>query len=381
MVTDTFDPTKQGMKSTATHSDRFCFWVSGVDPLAMGAHPDISWEERSVAQGYTALLLVVMVVNFVCTALSVHDVFIDMQLWLTRPGYWVVVVVPFAAVWTLVVFSLFRFLIQIGHHGEGELWTRVRRLLAMAPVWCLIPLLGMLAAAPLQVRALADDIRVASVLARWNSLSEQLLELQLAQARDVAPTHHPCVNPLMRADVVLSYAKATVDIANCSLQIEAEVIDAREKSHSVQLLNTIKREVRDDGLIARVGTAFEAAPGTAWIIAILMMCLYAAPVLTRAVAHKRAYEYLEYDRGRRDLMLMAGIELHAHEAFDAVGRSVPLHRYRHVEALQRRKLAAYDAAVAYAVESFDARRRAVGKHLEISPSVDAASPTDVVSTP
>jgi hypothetical protein len=65
-----------------------------------------------------------------------------------------------------------------------------------------------------------------------------------------------------------------------------------------------------------------------------MMILFSAPILTRILARKRAYEYLQYDSGRRELMKTAGIELHAHDAFDHEGNPVSLHRYRHVEVEQ-----------------------------------------------
>jgi len=84
------------MKTAATKWDAFCFWMSGGDPLALEVHADIAGEEIRVARGYTAVLLGVLTLNFICTGLSVYDVFIDLQPKLTLAGYWVTVVIPIA---------------------------------------------------------------------------------------------------------------------------------------------------------------------------------------------------------------------------------------------------------------------------------------------
>jgi hypothetical protein len=135
--------------------------------------------------------------------------------------------------------------------------------------------------------------------------------------------------------------------------------DPARKAYSLRLLEAIQREIRDDGLIARLSLALEAAPGTCWLIALVMMFLYSAPILTRLMARTRAYEYLQKDRARRDLMNCAGIELYAHEAFDLNGMPVPLHRYRHVEAEQRFVQDNYDAQAAAAIKRFERQRESI----------------------
>lgn len=334
------------MKTAATEWDAFCFWMSGGDPLALAVHSDIAGEECRVARGYTAVLLGVLALNFICTGLSAYDVFIDLLPTLTFTGYLAAVVMPIALLWTLVVFCILRFLIQIGHDVDGDWWDRLRRLLTMLPAWCLLPFLGLVASAPLQVRALGDDIRLNSVMAHWERLSADLIEIQLAQARVSTPIHHECVTPLMRPEVIVTPVDSLAQMSECQDQIKSDGADPGQQAYSLRLLEAIRREIRNDGLIARVSLAFESAPGTSWLIALIMMSLFSAPIITRMLARKRAYEYLQYDRGRHALMDVAGIELHAHEAFDAQGKSIPLHRYRRVEAEQRLMQASYSAQAA-----------------------------------
>jgi len=330
------------MRTFATGWDAVCFLISGGDPKALEAHPGIALEERRLARGYTTILLGLLCLNFACTGLSVYDIFIDLQPMLTLPGYLTILVLPIALFCTLVVFSILRFLIQIGHDEGDELWTRLRRLITMLPAWCLLPLLGLLASAPLQVRALGDDVRLSSVMVHWNRLSADLINIQLAEARVATPQHDECVTPLMRPEVVVDPAASIVQVAECRTIVEADMTSPARQAYSLRLLEAIHREIRDDGLIARVSFAYESAPGTSWLIALIMMSIYSAPILTRAMARKRPYEYLQHDRGRRELMHSAGIELHAHEAFNRHGKPVPLHRYRGAEAEQRLVQAWYE---------------------------------------
>lgn len=351
------------MKATAAGWDAFCFGISGGDPRALEVHPDIAREERRVARGYTALLLGLLALNFVCTALSTYDVFIDLQPSLSLYGYLTVLVLPISLGWTLIVFSILRFLIQIGHDDNSDLWTRLRRILTMLPAWCLLPLLGLMASAPLQVRALSDDIRLSSVMVHWERLSADLINIQLAQARLKVLNEHECVTSLMRPEVVVVPTKSIVKVMECREKVEAESADPSLQAYSRRLLDAIHREIRDDGLIARSSLAFEAAPGTTWLIALIMMSLYSAPILVRMLARKRAYEYFQDDRSRLDLMNVAGIELYAHEAFDQSGKSVPLHRYRSVEAQQRWVQADYEAKKLALRERFSRQREAAQRRV------------------
>jgi hypothetical protein len=326
-------------------------------------HPDIAHEERRVARGYTAVLLGLLALNFVCTALSTYDVFIELQSSLSLYGYLAVIVLPVSLFWTLIVFSILRFLIQIGHDDNSDLWTRLRRILTMLPAWCLLPLLGFMASAPLQVRALSDDIRLNSVMVHWERLSADLINIQLAQARLKVLNQHECVTSLMRPDVVVVPTQSIVKAIECRAKVEAGSADPSTQAYSLRLLDAIHREIRDDGLIARSSLAFEAAPGTSWLIALLMMSLYSAPILVRMLARKRAYEYFQDDRARVDLMKVAGIELYAHEAFDQSGKSVPLHRYRSVETQQRLVQADYEAQKTALLKQLSRRSEAVHRSL------------------
>jgi len=347
------------MKTAATQWDAFCFLISGGDIQALEVHPDIAREERRVARGYAAVLIGLLSLNFICTGLSAYDIFIDLQPSLTFMGYLIVVVLPLALLWTLIVFCILRFLIQIGHDVDSDWWSRLLRLITMVLACLPLPLLGLMASAPIQVRALGDDIRLSSAMEHWERLSTELIAIQLAEARVATPNHHDCVTPLMRSETVLAPAYSIAQVFECRAQVQAETADPARKAYSLRLLEAIQREIRDDGLIARVSLAFESAPATSWLIALIMMSLYSAPILTRLMARTRAYEYLHKDRARRDLMKVAGIELYAHEAFDANGMPVPLHRYRHVEAEQRFVQANYDAQAAAAIKRFERQRESI----------------------
>lgn len=351
------------MKPLATGWDAFCFRISGCDSRALEVHPDIAREERRVARGYTAVLLSLLALNFVCTALSTYDVFIDLRPSLSFYGYLAAVVLPISIVWTLIVFSILRFLIQIGHDDNSDMWTRVRRIFTMLPAWCILPLLGLMASVPLQVRALSDDIRLGSVMVHWERLSADLINIQLAQARLKVLNQHECVTSLMRPEVMVTPTKSIVQVIECRGKVEADSSDQSLQAYSLRLLDAIHREIRDDGLIARSSLAFEAAPGTSWLIALIMISLYSAPILVRMLARKRAYEYFQDDRARLDLMNVSGIELYAHEAYDQYGKSVPLHRYRSVETQQRLVQATYEAEKMALLNQLSRRRDAVHRSI------------------
>lgn len=341
------------MTTSSSTWDTFCFLISGGDIKALEAHPNIADEERRIAQSYACILLGLTILNFFLTGLSAFDVFIDLQPRLGKPLYVGLVVLPVALFWSAVVFCVLRFLIQIGHDVTASLWVRVRRLLTMLPVWCLIPLLGVLASVPIQVRALSDDIRLSSMLVHWERLNANLLEIQLKKSRLEVPSHHECVEALMTSEVVVDPAESLIKIGKCHDLIHEESEDQAKLAHSRLLLDTIRNEIYDDGLVARVNLAYTVAPGASWLIALVMMCLFSFPVLTKALARKRAFEYMESDRGRRDLMITAGIELHAHEAFDEAARPIPLHRYRSVEEAQKQ----------YQID-FEAKAQAIRDRLE-----------------
>jgi hypothetical protein len=272
-------------------------------------------------------------------------------------------VLPVSLFWTLIVFSILRFLIQIGHDDNSDLWTRLRRILTMLPAWCLLPLLGMMASAPLQVRALSDDIRLSSVMVHWERLSSDLINIQLAQARLKVLNQHECVTSLMRPDVVVVPTQSIVKAIECRAKVAADSADPSTQAYSLRLLDAIHREIRDDGLLARSSLAFEAAPGTSWLIALLMMSLYSAPILVRMLARKRAYEYFQDDRARVDLMKVAGIELYADEAFDQRGKSVPLHRYRNVETQTRLVQADYEEKKLAMIERLSRQKEAAQRRI------------------
>jgi hypothetical protein len=200
-------------------------------------------------------------------------------------------------------------------------------------------------------------------MVHWERLSAELINIQLAQARLKVLNQHECVTSLMRPDVVVLPTQSIVKAMECRAKVEADSANPSMQAYSLRLLDAIDREIRDDGLIARSILAFEAAPGTSWLIVLLMMSLYSAPILVRMLARKRAYEYFQDDRARVDLMKVAGIELYAHEAFDQSGKSVPLHRYRSVETQHRLVQADYEEKKLAMIERLSRQKEAAQRRI------------------
>lgn len=353
--------------SGSTLDDAFC-WVAGGDPEYFYLDDDIAADERRVARAYGIAILSITLIHFICTALSIHEVFIHLRERLSAPVYVGLLVLPIAFFWSALLFNLLRFTIQTGYEHDENWLGKLKRVVMLMPVWLVFPTLGFAAAVPLQTAALSDDIRFAAVVEHWERLSPALLEVHLSHAVQSDQPHHPCLKPLMTPQVFNDLEDSLQRLGTCQALIDAPATASDsnaasaaatsefDAAYSGRLLDTVRIHLYADGLIARSKHAFRVAPGASWLLALVMMAIFSAPYLTRLLARKRAYEYWRQDSHRRWLARKAHIELHAHDVFDEKGHSLPLHRYHGVEYAQREMAQRFERERQQAQEALEAAR-------------------------
>ena len=346
--------------SGSTLDDVFC-WVSGGDPEYFYLDDSIAADERRVARAYGISILCVTLIHFICSALSIHEIFIHLRDKLSAPVYIGLLVLPIALFWSALLFNLLRFTIQTGYEHDENWVGRVKRVLTLMPVWLVFPTLGFAAAIPLQTAAFSDDIRFAAVVKGWERMSPALLRVHLEHSAQSSKSYHRCLKPLMAPQIFsdredsllrLEACQALVDASSTATTSAGDDIDA---AYSGRLLETLRIHLRPEGLISQSEYAFQVAPGASWLLALVMMAIFLAPYLTRVMARKRAYEYWRQDNHRRLLARKAHIELHAHDVFSRKGHSLPLHRYHGVEYAQQEM-----------VERFELEKKKIRQALETS---------------
>lgn len=347
----------------------FC-WISGTDPECLYLDSNIAADERKVARAYSISILTVTLIHFICSALSLYEIFIHLRETLSAPVYLLLLVLPVSLFWSAVVFNLLRFTILTGYEHDENWLGRVKRVLTLMPVWLVFPTLGFAAAIPLQTAALSDDIRFAAVVERWDRLGPALLEEHLAHAVQSDKQHHDCLKPLMKPQVFNDLAASMQQLGVCQALVDAPAASeapatgqapARAESefdtaYSRRLLDKVRAHLYEGGLVSRSEHAFRVAPGASWLLALVMMVIFSSPYLTRLLARKRAYEYWRQDHHRRLLVRKAQIELHAHDVFDKKGQSLPLHRYHGVEQAQREMVERFEREQQLARDDLEARR-------------------------
>ncbi len=362
--------------SGSTLDDVFC-WVSGGDPEYFYLDDDIAADERRVARAYGITILGVTLIHFICSALSIHEVFIHLREKLSAPVYLLLVVLPVSLFWSALVFNLLRFTILTGYEHDENWLGRLKRVVTLMPVWLVFPTLGFAAAIPLQTAALSDDIRFAAVVERWERLSPALLEEHLAHAVQSEKSHHDCLKPLMTPQVFNDLEKSLQLLGACQAQIDAPGPEAQpaaagmaatasdlDPAYSRRLLEKVRAHLYEDGLISRAEHAYRVAPGASWLLALVMMALFSSPYMTRLLARKRAYEYWRQDHHRRILARTAHIELHAHDVFDAKGNSLALHRYHGTEHVQRETAQRFERERQQVQAELEARRAQAQRRLQ-----------------
>jgi hypothetical protein len=354
--------------SGSTLDDIFC-WVAGGDPEYFYLDDNIAADERRVARAYGISILSVTLIHFICTALSIHEIFIHLREKLSAPIYIGLVVLPIALFASALLFNLLRFTIQTGYAHDEDWFGRLKRMVLLMPVWLVFPTLGLAAAIPLQTAALSDDIRFAAVVERWNRLGPVLLDEHLAHAVRSDKPHHTCLKPLMAPQVFNDLEDSMVLLGKCQAAVDAAAAGTAatpsefDEAYSKRLLAKVRNHLYTDGLISRSSHAFRVAPGASWLLALVMMTLFLAPYLTRVLARKRAYEYWRQDEHRRWVARKAHIELHAHDVFSRKGRSLPLHRYHGAEHAQRQMQERFEREQQQARDELERARAEVQKTL------------------
>ncbi len=342
--------------------DRACFRVVGADPVSQHLPRDIAREERLLARSTSVLLVVILVIQFVATALSVYDIFIDSREFMSMPVYLGTVVFPVALVWTLILFGLFRF---TGHavYEQGRFgWRMLGRFLLSAPIWFVFPLMGFMAAIPFQTRIFLHDVQIESMIENWNRVAPRLIDLELRSLNgggvDSDP-FAPCLDPLIRFEVLINVGDSLQKIGRCEQLISNEHEASFDKEASGQALDILRAALASEGLIARSSKAFAAARLESWILAVPMMMLFFSPYLIRLMARRRAFEYVLSDLHRLTLARDYQIDLHAHDVFDSKGRALAVTRYRGFERIAQEQRQRFESEIEIERQRQDQARQAV----------------------
>lgn len=314
-------------------------WISGSDPEYFFLEEEISTDERRIARAYSVINIGITIINFICTFLSIHYIFKELQISLGEIIYTELIVLPISIFWSLLLFNLLRFSTQAGYEHDENTVRKFYRILLSLPVWLVFPVLGFAAAIPLQTAALNNDIRFESVSNHWNNLSPALLEVHLTYVDNNGKPYHACVEPLLTPHIFNEINSSLSILQKCEETVKnsfaGNSIDY-DPDYSLRLIETIRIHLYSDGLITQSSIAFKVAPGASWLLAMVMMLVFSATSLTRILARKRPFDYWRSDSYRRWLARLTHIEIHAHEVFDAKGKQIPLHRYHGAEFEQLR---------------------------------------------
>jgi len=309
-------------------------WISGSDPEYFFLEEEISTDERRIARAYSVINVGITVINFICTFLSIHYIFKELQISLGEIIYTGLIVIPISVFWSLLLFNLLRFSTQAGYEHDENTARKFFRILLSSPVWLVFPVLGFAAAIPLQTAALSNDIRFESVSNHWNNLSPALLEVHLKHVDGNEKPYHACIEPSLTPQIFNDINTSFSNLQKCEETVKnssaGDAIDF-DPGYSLRLIETIRIHLYADGLITQSSMAFQVAPGASWLLAMVMMLVFSATSLTRILARKRPFDYWRTDFYRRWVARLAHIEIHAHEVFDAKGKQIPLNRHHGAE--------------------------------------------------
>ena len=313
-----------------SYFDRFCFQFVGTDVNLAYLSTFIDRDERLIARSTTVLILSVLITNFVCTYLGFYDIFFDLQEKLTYSGY-LMVIAFLALFWSLIVFNWFRLMLNTIYQKATTRWRKMRRILILFPILIVFLILGFLASIPIQVRLLADDVRLEFILTKWLQLGDQLLEIELTQLSSPSKSMHPCVENVSRISILFELDNSLKEISQCELNIKNSIDGSVASEASLNALSLIRKTLTPQGIIDRSSAAFLVVPGESWILVMSMMLFFTSPALVRLMANRRPFEYLRDDAHRHLLTKKFLIELYSYDKFDEKGLSIPVVRYHGVE--------------------------------------------------
>lgn len=327
--------------------DGLSFKLVGADPLSQTLPRYIAREERLMARSTALLIMVILSIQFIATAMSVHDIFIDQREALSLPLYLTLIVLPVSLLWTLILFGLLRF---TGHavYEQGRFgWRMLGRFLLAAPIWFIFPLMGFMAAIPFQTRIFLHDVQIESMIDNWNRVAPQLIDLEfrsMDKKRELTP-FGACVKPLMKFEVLVNPGESLQSIGECEEAITSSQDNSLDQDTSLQALNLLRHALSSEGLISRSVKIYKVAPVESLVLALPLMLLFFSPYLIRLLARRRAFEYVLHDLNRLRLARIHQIELHAHDIFDAKGIAMPLHRYRGFERMSEQQRQHFEQAI------------------------------------
>ena len=210
------------MNVQLSYFDRFCFQFVGIDINLAYLSTFIDRDERLIARSTTLVILSVLITNFVCTCLGFYDIFFDLQEKLTYSGY-LMVIAFLALFWSLIVFNWFRLMLSTIYQKATTRWRKMRRILILFPILVVFLILGFLASIPIQVRLLADDVRLEFILSKWLQLGDQLLEMELIQLNSPSKSMHPCVENVSRISILFELESSLKEISHCELNIKNSI--------------------------------------------------------------------------------------------------------------------------------------------------------------
>jgi hypothetical protein len=310
---------------------QFAFHLTGSDLSALNGPQNIAEEELARVDSFAFFILSILVINFICFSLIANDVLTSLTQFMPYYVFVCLIVIPFGFFCTLILFVYMRFILQIGVDINGDSLFKMKIMLSRMPIWGVLLAFAFVAATPLQVRALSDDILINDALERWERLNVKILSIQLDSVNLDVVVQQSCVDDLIKPNIFFSIDQTLGKVEECKEMMAQWGLNGHNVTHSLKILNSIESELYASGLIARSQLAFSSAQGVSWLIILFMMLLYISPVFIRVISQKRAFEFVGFDIARLHLASHAGIELFAHEAHDERGKSVPLNRYWSVE--------------------------------------------------
>lgn len=354
------------MSQVLTPWRRFLFHLTGADPISMELSPGVAAEEAARVNAFGALLTIILLVHFVSMAMIAHDVFQSMSHIMPSYAYVGFIVIPCAVFCTLILFSFMRFVLNIGVDATGNFMSRLKTLLSRFPIWMVLLAFGLIAAIPIQVRALSDDIKINMILEHWERLTSKVLATQLIVAKQAVPVEQSCTEDLLKPEIFISIESSRVQVERCRAILVKWSQNGHDVEHSMKTLQLIDSELYQDGLIKRSQIAFAHAPGASWMIAFMIMLLYMSPVFTIAIAQKRAFDYVSHDIARHRLATLAGVEVYAVEAHDEKNRSIALNRYWDAEAQKSRMLQTHETELARTASDLELYKKNKSRELGLS---------------
>lgn len=251
----------------------------------------------------------------------------------------------FGLIWALIIFNLDRFIVAASGPGDGKDTISASEFKTALPRLFMAILIGVVLAAPLEIRIMKTEIDAALSMEQLGTKSEldavtdealkgdrQRLDAELQRVRDERLAREAKITALQE-----QLKKFTEDLARevqqggngrgrgdgpvaaalrqnmrdiearlaaerdllqpeiALLQREAEDIQARLEALTTkrdqQYAINAKNAQRDDGLMRRITLSHEIAPVASWLLTILLIVIEVAPIIFKMMLISGPYEY------------------------------------------------------------------------------------------